>query len=107
MADIFTADEVIELARQIDCYINDEIRVIDNMPPIDSSERGETEIKRHLSVSNSPDAALKDLTTIVGPYGDYDNRRFLFKRPLLDMPKFVNDESMKKVIALWRLSVGK
>lgn len=106
MADIFTADEVVELARQIDCYI-DEIRVIDNMPFIDASERGETEIKRHINLSKSPDAALRTLTTIVGPYGDYDNRRFLFKKSLLDMPKFVNDESMKKVIALWRLSLGK
>lgn len=107
MADIFTADEVIELARQIDCYIDHEIRVIDNMPPIDIRERGETEIKRHLAVSRSSDAALKNLTTIVGPYGDYDNRRFLFKKSLSEMPKFVNDKSMKKVIALWRLSVGK
>lgn len=106
MPDTFTADEVIELARQIDSYI-DEVRVIDNMPPIATQERGEAEVKRHLDVSKSPDAALKDLATIVGPYGDYDNRRFLFKRPLLDMPKFVNDESMKKIIALWRLSVGK
>jgi len=101
-----SSDEVIELARQIDSYIN-EIRINENMPPIVVRERGETEIKHHIGLGNPPYAALKMLTTITGPYGDYDNHKFLFKKSILEMPKFVNDESMKKVIALWRLSIGK
>jgi hypothetical protein len=103
MADLYTAEEVLELATQVDIYIA-EIRPLNTSPNYLLSV---TDIKSHLEISNSPDAALKKLSTLTGPFGDYDNQKFIFKKPLKAMPKYINHPGMKKVIALWRLSIGK
>jgi hypothetical protein len=107
MVDIFTADEVLELAQQIDSYIFD-VRKNSSFSPVGGIEEwGVNQITRLLTAKVSPDFALKKLSTLTGPYGSYNNIKFIFKRSFKSMPKFINDTSMKKVIALWRLSVGK